>query len=57
MIRAEEVTSSFERKPIHINASNVAEYIEPRSGNSPGRGHASKRLMQFSSRENGSSSV
>ncbi|MDA0684604.1 MAG: histidinol-phosphatase [Bacteroidetes bacterium] len=34
MIRAEEVTSSFERKPIHINASNVAEYIEPRSGNS-----------------------
>lgn len=34
MIRAEEVTSSFERKPIHINATNVAEYIEPSGGSS-----------------------
>jgi len=34
MIPAEEVTSRFESKPIHVNASNVAEFIEPCSGNS-----------------------
>jgi len=34
MIPAEEVTSRFERKPIHVNASNVAEYIAPQTGSS-----------------------
>jgi hypothetical protein len=34
LIPAEEVTSSFERKPIHINASNVAGKIAPQKGDS-----------------------
>ncbi len=34
MIRAEEVTSRFESKPVHINATNVAEYVEPLGGTS-----------------------
>ena len=34
MMRAEEVTDRFEGKPIHINATNVAEYIEPLHGES-----------------------
>lgn len=32
LIPAEEVTSSFESKPIHINASNVASKIAPQRG-------------------------
>ena len=34
LIPAEEVTSSFESKPIHINASNVASKIAPQRGSS-----------------------
>lgn len=34
LIPAEEITSSFDKKPIHINASNVAEAIEPQTGES-----------------------
>lgn len=34
VIKSEEVTSSFEKKPIHINVSNIKEYIEPIKGNS-----------------------
>ena len=34
MMRAEEVSDGFDGKPIHINATNLAEYIEPRHGNS-----------------------
>lgn len=34
LIPAEEITSSFEKKPIHINASNVAARIAPQKGTS-----------------------
>ena len=34
MIRAEEVTTRFESKSVHINATNVAEYLEPLRGTS-----------------------
>ncbi len=34
LIPAEEVTSSFQKKPIHINASNVASRIAPQKGSS-----------------------
>ncbi len=34
MIRGEEVTTRFESKPVHINATNVAEYVEPLGGTS-----------------------
>lgn len=34
LIPAEEITSSFEKKPIHINASNVASRIAPSKGSS-----------------------
>ena len=34
LIPAEEVTSSFQSKPIHINASNVASKIDPQRGES-----------------------
>ena len=34
IIRSEEVTSSFDKKPIHINVTNVQEKIEPQNGNS-----------------------
>jgi len=32
LIPAEEITTSFEKRPIHINASNVAERIAPQRG-------------------------
>ena len=32
MMRAEEVTDGFQGKPIHVNATNIAEYIEPQGG-------------------------
>ncbi|MFO0957081.1 MAG: hypothetical protein U0800_06385 [Isosphaeraceae bacterium] len=32
LIQGEEITDKFERKPIHINAINVRERIEPRGG-------------------------
>ncbi|MFN3241050.1 MAG: PHP domain-containing protein [Planctomycetota bacterium] len=34
LIPAEEITTSFEKKPIHINASNVAAKIPPSTGTS-----------------------
>lgn len=34
IIPAEEISSQFEKKPIHMNVTNVQEYIEPASGNS-----------------------
>jgi len=34
IIKSEEVTSSFERKPVHINVSNIENYIPPVKGNS-----------------------
>ena len=34
LIPAEEVTSSFQSKPIHINASNVASKVDPQKGES-----------------------
>lgn len=34
IIRSEEVTSSFEKKPIHINVTNIQEKIEPVRANS-----------------------
>lgn len=34
LIPAEEVTTSFEKKPIHINATNVASKVEPKKGSS-----------------------
>ena len=34
IIRSEEVTSSFEKKPVHINVTNIQEKIEPIKANS-----------------------
>ena len=34
VIRSEEVTTSFEEKPIHINVTNIHEKIEPLKGKS-----------------------
>lgn len=34
MMRAEEVSDGFEGKPIHVNATNIAEYVEPQHGES-----------------------
>lgn len=34
IIRSEEISDHFEDKPIHVNATNVAELIEPRGGGS-----------------------
>ena len=34
LIQGEEITDRFERKPIHMNASNVLELIQPRGGKS-----------------------
>jgi hypothetical protein len=34
IINAEEITDKFEGKPVHINAVNVQELIQPRGGNS-----------------------
>jgi hypothetical protein len=34
MIQGEEITDRFERKPIHMNATNLAELIPPQGGNS-----------------------
>ncbi|NVJ86462.1 MAG: histidinol-phosphatase [Algoriphagus sp.] len=34
IIPSEEVTASFEKKPIHMNVTNIQEYIEPATGNS-----------------------
>src|SRR5690606_18876287 len=34
IIKSEELTDRFEKKPIHINATNIHEMIEPQHGNS-----------------------
>ncbi|WP_420388283.1 histidinol-phosphatase [Roseivirga sp.] len=34
IIRGEEITDSYDGKPLHMNATNVQEKIEPRHGNS-----------------------
>lgn len=34
LIKSEEITDRFEDKPIHLNATNIAELIPPQGGNS-----------------------
>ncbi|MEM8485202.1 MAG: histidinol-phosphatase [Bacteroidota bacterium] len=34
MIRSEEITDGFNGKPIHVNATNIREYIAPQGGES-----------------------
>ncbi|MDF2157790.1 histidinol-phosphatase [Algoriphagus sp. CAU 1675] len=34
IIPSEEVTAKFEQKPLHMNVTNIQEYIEPATGNS-----------------------
>lgn len=34
LIKSEEITDRFEDKPIHVNATNIAEVIPPQGGNS-----------------------
>ncbi|MEW4570775.1 hypothetical protein AB1L88_23155 [Tautonia sp. JC769] len=34
LIQGEEITDRFERKPIHMNASNLLEYLPPQGGDS-----------------------
>lgn len=34
ILRSEEISDGYEGKPIHLNATNVAELIEPQGGNS-----------------------
>ncbi len=34
IIKSEEITDSYDGKPIHLNATNVKELIQPRHGNS-----------------------
>ena len=34
IIQSEEITDHFESKPIHVNATNIQELIEPQGGNS-----------------------
>ncbi len=34
LIQSEEITDRFESKPIHVNATNIAELIEPQCGGS-----------------------
>lgn len=34
IIKSEEVTASFEKKPIHINVTNIQDLIEPIKGKS-----------------------
>ena len=34
MIHSEEITDGFGRKPVHINATNIVEFIEPQGGGS-----------------------
>ena len=34
IIQAEEITAKYEGKPLHLNASNLSELIEPRGGES-----------------------
>src|SRR5690606_29512328 len=34
LLEAEEITDNFRSRPIHVNASNIAEYIRPQGGES-----------------------
>jgi len=34
MIPGEEITDSYDRRPVHMNATNLREFIKPRGGNS-----------------------
>jgi hypothetical protein len=34
MIQSEEISDSFEKKPIHLNATNIRDYIPPQGGKS-----------------------
>ena len=34
LIQSEEISDTFEKTPIHINATNIAEFIPPQGGNS-----------------------
>lgn len=34
IIKSEEITTGFEGKPVHMNATNIQEKIDPKSGNS-----------------------
>lgn len=34
VLQSEEITDRFESKPVHVNATNIAELIEPRGGGS-----------------------
>ncbi len=34
MIHSEEISDGFEGKPIHVNATNIAEYVAPQGGTS-----------------------
>ncbi len=34
VIKSEEITDGFENKPIHVNATNIQQLIEPQGGNS-----------------------
>ncbi len=34
MIQSEELTDHFDRKPVHINVTNIVEFIKPQGGNS-----------------------
>lgn len=34
IIKSEEITDGFEDKPVHVNATNIQELIEPQGGNS-----------------------
>ncbi|MGM0546904.1 MAG: histidinol-phosphatase [Bacteroidota bacterium] len=34
VLKSEEITDGFEDKPIHVNATNIQELIEPQGGNS-----------------------
>lgn len=34
ILKAEEITDGFEDKPVHVNATNIQDFIEPRGGGS-----------------------
>jgi len=34
LLQSEEITDRFENKPLHVNATNIVELIEPQGGNS-----------------------
>ncbi|MEX0720744.1 MAG: hypothetical protein WD059_08765 [Balneolaceae bacterium] len=34
IIKSEEITDGFENKPVHVNATNIQEFIEPQGGES-----------------------